>query len=544
MKKTLKKSFHWLILLAILSLFLSLALAYSSLIMKDMIDFAMKGQTPQVIELGKKMMLIVILTIPFYYLRVKLKTQYTKKSMLNLKSSYLNQLFNKDINEFQEENNGKYLSNLTNDMNSIEDKYLNTMTEIVSGVIDFTVSLLLVAYIQPIILMVVVVFAGAMVLFSTLLGKPLQKPEKEKSDRLTRYTEYIQEILSAFPIIKNNNLEQKITENFTDYSYQVQAKNYEIDKKSSYIGAAQSAVIFSLITAGLAGAIIIGTQQFGMTAGGFILIINTFGRIVGPLFQLTEIMPKLTSVNLLMSEMDKTLENHNKHVETLDLPQINSGLEFNDVAFDYGENLVFKDVNQRFELNKKYLIIGPSGQGKSTLLKLLRKYFDPTEGVITISGQSFRDTKKLDYFSHLSNIEQQVFLFEDSVRNNITLYKEYSEEEIWDAIHKGGLSSVVSEFSDGLDHVILDNGKNISGGQKARIAIARGLISKASIILLDEAFASLDESVAKQIEQTLLKLENVMIINVSHVIFKESMHQYDEVLLVNNQQIKTLEQAV
>ncbi|HHX51993.1 MAG TPA: ABC transporter ATP-binding protein [Erysipelothrix sp.] len=541
MKKTLYKSLPYLLLAALIGLIGSLFQSAMSLMMMDVIDLALAGEVSQLTSAAKGLFLFLFLSIPINVIKVLTRTQYTKKTMLNLKSYYLSKLFDKDINEFQEENNGRYLSNLTNDMESIEQKYTLSILDLVLGVIDFLVALLLLAYIQKTLVIIAIAVGVVIGGLSVFSGKPLQKPEGEKSKRLTKYTEYIKEILGAFAIIKNNNLEQRITTNFKDYSNSVQQKNYDIDKKFTYINAIQQLFMFALMIGGLAYVIYLAASESFISAGGLILVFNNFGRVVGPIFQLTEITPKIASVNLLFKEMDDILENKSTYRETLSLSNLTEGIIFTDVAYDYGENLVFENANITFEVGKKYLIIGPSGQGKSTLLKLLRKYFAPTNGQILIDNQNFVETKKLDVFSQLANIEQQVFLFEDTLKNNITLYKDYTQQEILDAINKGGLTNVVNEFSDGLDHMILDNGKNVSGGQKARIAIARGLITKARIILLDEAFASLDETVAKQIEQTLLSLDNVMVINVSHVVFKDSMAQYDKVYVVNNQQILPLE---
>ena len=541
MKKTLYKSLPYLLLAALIGLIGSLFQSAMSLMMMDVIDLALAGEVSQLTSAAKGLFLFLFLSIPINVIKVLTRTQYTKKTMLNLKSYYLSKLFDKDINEFQEENNGRYLSNLTNDMESIEQKYTLSILDLVLGVIDFLVALLLLAYIQKTLVIIAIAVGVVIGGLSVFSGKPLQKPEGEKSKRLTKYTEYIKEILGAFAIIKNNNLEQRITTNFKDYSNSVQQKNYDIDKKFTYINAIQQLFMFALMIGGLAYVIYLAASESFISAGGLILVFNNFGRVVGPIFQLTEITPKIASVNLLFKEMDDILENKSTYRETLSLSNLTEGIIFTDVAYDYGENLVFENANITIEVGKKNLIIGPRGQGKSTLLKLLRKYFAPTDGQILIDNQNFVETKKLDVFSQLANIEQQVFLFEDTLKNNITLYKDYTQQEILDAINKGGLTNVVNEFSDGLDHMILDNGKNVSGGQKARIAIARGLITKARIILLDEAFASLDETVAKQIEQTLLSLDNVMVINVSHVVFKDSMAQYDKVYVVNNQQILPLE---
>lgn len=235
--------------------------------------------------------------------------------------------------------------------------------------------------------------------------------------------------------------------------------------------------------------------------------------------------------------MDDSLKNHDDYDETIHLDLFGNSIELRDISFSYGESEILKDVNLDLIKGEKYLVVGPSGGGKSTLLKLLRKYFNPTKGEILIDGKNLKDVKKSSYFNNISNVEQQVFLFEDTLKNNITLYKEYSEEEINLAIKRAGLMDFVEGLQDGIETMIYDNGKNISGGERSRVAIARGLLSKSDIIFLDEAFASLDSKVAKEIENTLLDLEGVTIVNVSHVIFDETKNRYDKVFVVKNKAV-------
>ena len=132
----------------------------------------------------------------------------------------------------------------------------------------------------------------------------------------------------------------------------------------------------------------------------------------------------------------------------------------------------------------------------------------------------------------IAEIYQDVFLFEDTLRQNITLYEDYTDVEVRDAVDKAGLSELVARLPDGLDTMLEENGKNLSGGERARVAIARGLIAHADLLLLDEAFASLDEQVSRSIEKTLLSLEGVTVLSVSHVLFPDTMPLYDAVFEV------------
>lgn len=536
MKKSIKKSWPYLGL-ALLILLIGASLdGYVTIKIMKIIDAALDGNMVLFREEALKTFLIIGLLFPTNILASYTKGLFILKSLVKSKIYYIEKLFDKNINEFQSENNAAYLSAMTNDMNTIETKYLEGLYEVGNSFIGFFVAFLVIASVSPIALFIGIGISIVSAILSMLVGKPLQNHEKHRSDLFQGYTSYIKEVLGAFQIIKANNLNEKIKEDFYNKSKDIQWKGYVIDKIYTYIVSFQQMLMYCAHFGILFVSVFMAIKG-SITTGAVILIINNMGRVVYPLMNLSEWFPKIFSVKSLFEKLDESLTNHDNYEETIDLIGFNKSIEFNNVSFSYDTNEVLKDTNLSLLKGEKYLVVGPSGGGKSTLLRLLRKYFNPTNGEILIDGKNLKDVKKESYFKNISNVEQQVFLFEDTLRNNITLYKDFREEEINLAIERAGLRDFVNGLQNGLDTIIYDNGKNISGGERSRVAIARGLLSKSEIIFLDEAFASLDATVAREIENTLLNLEGITVINVSHVIFEETKEKYDKVFVVKNKTV-------
>ncbi|WP_276928927.1 ABC transporter ATP-binding protein [Herbinix luporum] len=536
MKRALNRGVPFLILaLLILSIAVSIE-GYVSIKIMKIIDYGLDGN----MELFKKesfaAFILVGILLPLNILATVTRGLYINKSLIKAKVYYVDRLFKKNINEFQEENNAKYLSALTNDMNNIEGKYLIGIYETGASLIRFLVSFIVIASVSPLALFIGLGISCLSAIITMLMGKPLQKHERQRSDLFEGYTSYIREVLGAFQIIKANDLEDKVKDDFYNKSEGIQYKGYIIDKIYTFVSASQQFImmisIFSIFLVSVYMAI-----KGSITAGAVILIINNMERMFFPLMSLTETFPRIISVKSLFEKIDESLENQDNYEETLELNDFKHSIEFKNVYFSYEDNPVLENIDLSLKKGGKYLIVGPSGGGKSTLLKLLRKYFNPTAGEILVDGINLKDIKKESYFKNISNVEQQVFLFKDTVKNNITLYKDYTDEEINLAIDRAGLTDFIKGLPEGLDTMIYDNGKNISGGEKSRIAIARGLLAKADIIFLDEAFASLDARVAREIEKTLLSLEGVMVVNVSHVVFDETKDKYDQVFVVKNKAV-------
>ncbi|HOI47188.1 MAG TPA: ABC transporter ATP-binding protein [Bacilli bacterium] len=525
------------IYLVVFALLINAYLAYRmSFAMKDVIDYALALEWDSFFQASTTLIILVLIIFPANLLYSYVKNYFIKDAVTKMKTDYIQAVFHKNINEFQKDNNALYVSALTNDFNLIEKDYIEQIVGFVEGFIQFATAIFIIVLISPILLLIGIGVIIINVIISNLASKPIKKHNEERSVLFSDYSGFIKEVLSAFNIIKTNGLEDRVRSNYIEKSTTVQQKKYVIDKIMSFIFAAQN-INFSITFLGLmllvAYLTIVGTVTFS----GVVVITNNIDRLIGPIAHLSEAIPRIISVKAIFKRIDETLLNKNTHVETESFDGLKQALTFQNVSFAYDDNVVLKDVNISFEKGKKYLVIGPSGGGKSTVLRLLRKYFNPSSGDVYLDHANLKDVKKQDYFSKIANIEQLVFLFEDSIRNNLTLYKDYTEEEINVAIEKAGLKDFVDSHPEGLDYMIYDNGKNISGGEKSRIAIARGLLNKADILLLDEAFASLDRARVKEIEQSLLALTNVTIINVSHVIIEENKPLYDHIMTVKNKTI-------
>lgn len=533
MKKSIYKNLPYLLLVITIAALCAGLEGFSSIFMMRSIDAAISVNRSLFKEEVIRLLLVALALIPATITLAFSKGLYKRKSIVSAKINYIKGVFNKNINEFQRDNNSKYVSTLTNDVNTIENNYIDGLYEVAVNMVNFVAGIIVVGFVSPIALILGTVIGVFSAVISILLSKPLQSHQTQRSELYEDYTSYIKEVLSAFHIIKSNNLNEKVRSDFYTKSYAIQHKGYIIDKIYTYILSLQD-LNMNLTIYVLFGAAVFLAIKGSLTLGGVILVVNNMPKLMMPLSQMGEWMPKIFSSKKLFVKIEDTLRNIDNYKELITLEGLKDSIEFSKVSFAYEDTEVLKDISLSLKKGGKYLIVGPSGGGKSTLLKLLRKYYSPKIGSILIDGNDLKDVTKGSYFHHISNVEQQVFLFEDTVRNNITLYKDFSDEEINIAIEKAGLGDFIAGLTEGINSIIFDNGKNVSGGEKSRIAIARGLLQKADIIFLDEAFASLDSKIAKEIENTILSLENITVINVSHVIFEETKKKYSNVFMVKN----------
>lgn len=206
-----------------------------------------------------------------------------------------------------------------------------------------------------------------------------------------------------------------------------------------------------------------------------------------------------------------------------------NGITMNNVSFCYDKKTVLQGFSACFEKGGKYALVGPSGCGKSTLLKLMLGCLPEYMGSIRVDNRELRDCRPKQLWHQISYIEQDVFLFNSTIWDNITLGKEFTREQVWKALQDSALENDLLSMPDGLDTIVGENGGNLSGGQKQRVAIARALLHNRSILLVDEGTSALDQENADRIEKNLLSKPELTLILVSHHLSSEQKKRFTQV---------------
>ena len=201
----------------------------------------------------------------------------------------------------------------------------------------------------------------------------------------------------------------------------------------------------------------------------------------------------------------------------------------------YDDKVILNEINYKFEKNKSYAIVGTSGSGKTTLINLLLGKYNNYFGDIYYNNADLKNISLDSLFEIASFVEQNVFVFDDSIINNITMYSNVDEELLKEAINKSGLAKLIDEK--GPDYRCGENGCNLSGGEKQRISIARALVKKSQLLLLDEATSALDNETSSSITNNLLRINNTTKIMITHRLDEEILNQFDEIVVMKNGQI-------
>ncbi len=198
------------------------------------------------------------------------------------------------------------------------------------------------------------------------------------------------------------------------------------------------------------------------------------------------------------------------------------------------ERKALNNINLNFDKNKKYAIVVESGSGKSTLIKLLMRYYKNYDGKISIDDKDIQKIFSNDLYKNMSMIQQNVFMFDDSIKENIKLFANYSDKEVLDVCKRSGLSNLISVLPNGIDSLVGENVNKLSGGEKQRIAIARSLINNTKILILDESTSALDNETAYNLENSLLSIHDLTLIVVTHKLIKNILLKYDEIIVMKD----------
>ncbi len=265
-----------------------------------------------------------------------------------------------------------------------------------------------------------------------------------------------------------------------------------------------------------------------ISVGTAIIIIQLSTHIVGPVKTSISLINQIKSVSLIVDKIDEILCDSSEEIEDLSLEKFGKNIEIKNLNFSYSdERQALNNINLTFEKNKKYAIVGESGSGKSTLTKLLMRYYKNYNGEILIDNKNLQKILSHDLYKNISMIQQNVFMFDDSIKENIKLYADYSDDEILEVCGRSGFSNLISILPNGINSLVGENGNKLSGGEKQRIAIARSLINDTKILILDESTSALDNETAYNLETSLLSINDLTLVVVTHKLIKNILLSYD-----------------
>lgn len=520
--------------LLLVSITLFLSAGFSGIIlysMRFLTDFAMDGNVSALLNISKIMVIAIVFELGINLIQAKTKAQFLEKSVRELKHSYINELFNLDILSLTSDRNELYLSQLSNDMDRYEQKFYLNLVDLIGVSMQLLISMIILASFHIGLLIIAMVLFIAFIIIANKSSKPVEEHEQMKSKSLQDYTHYVEESLDGFFEVKQNQLENNRKLKFNLLANKVQEDNYKLDKKTSQIdainGLLQIFVLFTLIIGGLLVA-----KKLNLSLGTTLVAGTAFANSTWPMQQVAPLISEMRGASVILKDFSNNLQSHiedgTKALDTI------KNIEFSNVALGYDNQPILEDVNIQIEQGEKILIVGKSGAGKSTLLKGLRRQLQAVSGSITTNSIPLNEYLAQEYFSEISVVDQIGFIFNGSVLDNITLYGEASLVSLKELMKKVGLFDI--ELLDQLKN----NGSNISGGQRARLLLARALFKDKSLIVCDEIFANLDAPVAQKIEKDILSI-NTTLINVSHIIFKENIDFYDKIYLVDNGHVNLID---
>ena len=525
-----KKNKLNLILSIVSSILLGILMLAISIMLQVVIDIASNGTINQLYKVGLLFIGLVVVGILVYLLNNTVIPCFVAKAIKQYKQYAFSLIVKQSNTEFKEKGQDQFVSSLTNDIVTIENEYIAKIPSLVFNIVIFIGALVLMFINNYILTIVGIVLSLLPFVLTLLFGPKIEKNEVKVAKSNEDFLHLNNDVLSGYSVIKSFKVESKIISLFNKSNEDLEKAKTKKNKLALDVeGIITIASIVAQFGVFFVGAYLCLTTS-NFTAGSIVLFVQLMNYVVGPLGQIPQIIAKRSAAIPLinkMSEICKSNENANETLATFD-----NNITFKNVTFKYDEKVIIDNFSYTFEKNKSYAIVGPSGAGKSTILNLLMGLYKDYEGSINYDENEISILNQDSIYDVYSLIEQKVFMFDASLYNNITMYNEYSKDEIDDAINKANLVTLVNEK--GIDYSCGQGGSNLSGGERQRISIARSLLKKSKLLLVDEATSALDNQTSLSISNEILALKDTTKIVITHRLDEVTLRKYDHILVLKD----------
>lgn len=506
-------------------------------LMQQLIDAA--SGLPGALPLGQLAWItggFILLCAALMLLKYASEPRFIEKAMRQYKDFAFQKLTEKSISSFRAESTAAYLSALTNDAASIEADDLSQLLSVITKAVTFFGALAMMLWYSP---LMTAIAAGVTVLpliASLLTGGQLQAAEKRVSDQNRDFTAALSDCLGGFSVVKTFRAEKEIFRLFAESNRALEQEKFSRRRLKALVGMIGATTgIIAQLGVFLAGAYLALTGK-GLTAGAVILFVNLMNFMIEPVAELPALLAARKAARGLIAKLADALEQDEVQPDGVQIAPLMRQLRLEDVRFSYdGETEILRGVSAVFDAGKAYAIVGASGSGKSTLLNLLTTPGMAYAGKILLDGTELRTVSPESLYETVSVIQQNVFVFNASIRDNVTMFRSFPPEELAQAVRRAQLEALLAER--GEDYLCGESGSGLSGGEKQRISIARSLLKHASVLLADEATAALDAQTAHQVTDDVLSLSGVTRIVVTHTLEQAALRRYDGILVLKDGRI-------
>lgn len=481
---------------------------------------------------------VIIVTIIFiiyspinFLISRMLRIRYMRDTILDVRKMAFDKIINMPFKQYSQKSKEVYISNLINDVNTFEHRYFYSLLNFLINIIMFVLSLLALIVMDYKLAIAMFGFSVFLFILASFFTKKTTALEQKVSTTNELFTTDMSNTFNGIEILKLNNIEDKFLKKSIGTIKRLEKRKYQANV---FTELQRNVIRILAFAVSVCVVIYLGYKIQGplsLAAAGFIFqLSSSISNYLIEAFPMWNQMKASISIYNKIAKPEENTVNIGKGTQEF---KFEERIEVSQVSFSYDQKQVLKDASFTIEKGKKYLIKGVSGAGKSTLMNLLAMVYDDFEGKITVDGIDYRDILEKSFHEKVAFIYQDVFLFEDTIKNNITLYKDIPVEQINYAVEVCGLNTILEEKKSGIEERLTENGKNLSGGQRQRISIARAIAKNAEILFVDEGTSSLNPELGREIEKVFLELDNT-VIAISHRFYEGVTENYDYVIEIKN----------